>query len=71
MRGYRGVSRSPHGFVVRLRVPGRRIVVGRYGSLNDACDAYDAKVIEIYGPLAITNATHAEEHKATLRPEHP
>jgi hypothetical protein len=56
MRGFRGVSKSRRGhYDVRLRVRGKRIFVGRYWSLEAACDAYDQAAIQHYGDKAITN----------------
>jgi len=55
MRGYRGVSRSKNGFVVRLRVKDKRLFIGRYDRLEDACDAYDRACREHYGVDAIVN----------------
>jgi hypothetical protein len=53
--GYRGVSRSKHGFRAYLSVNGKTIHAGYFKSPIDAARKYDAKAREQFGEFARLN----------------
>ena len=67
--GYRGVSfKKDHGtFEAAIWQNRKRIWLGYYDTAKEAADAYDAKAIELYGPLAYTNAKGSLKMRTCIR----